>query len=115
MTSLEGKDIVQTQGLSRDFQRRSSAGFHVACLIGDIVIIAIFDREFSQLGWTSGSWFTVYRILSRIAGPGELFCSDFRACARSPRWATRCSFGFVKSAAAAMQQLDHRSASELSP
>ena len=25
-------------------------------------------------------------ISSRIAGPGELFNSDFRACARSPRW-----------------------------
>ena len=32
-------------------------------------------------------------ISSRIAGPGELFSSDFRACARSPRWKTRCSFG----------------------
>ena len=53
-------------------------------------------------------------ISSRIAGPGELFSSDFRACARSPRWATRCSFGSVKSAAAAMQRLDQRSASELS-
>ena len=48
-------------------------------------------------------------ISSRIAGPGELFNSDFRACARSLRWTTRPSFGLVKSAAAAMQQLDHRS------
>ena len=31
-------------------------------------------------------------ISSRIAGPSELFSPDFRACARSPRWATRCSF-----------------------
>ena len=34
-------------------------------------------------------------ISSRIAGPGELFSSDFQACARSPRWATRCSFGLL--------------------
>ena len=34
-------------------------------------------------------------ISSRIAGPGELFSSDFRACARSPSWATHCSFGSV--------------------
>ena len=54
-------------------------------------------------------------ISSRIAGPDELFSSDLRACARSPRWATRCSFGLLKSVAAAMQQLDHRSASELFP
>ena len=54
-------------------------------------------------------------ISSRIAGPGELFSSDFRACAQSPHWKTRCSFGLLKSVAAAMQQLDHRSASELFP
>ena len=34
-------------------------------------------------------------ISSRIAGPGELFISDFQACARSPRWATRCALGSV--------------------
>ena len=34
-------------------------------------------------------------ISSRIAGPGELFSSDFQACAQSPRWATRCSFSSV--------------------
>ena len=34
-------------------------------------------------------------ISSRIAGPGELFSSDFQACAQSPRWATRCSLGSV--------------------
>ena len=34
-------------------------------------------------------------ILSRIAGPGEPFSSDFQACTQSPRWATRCSFGLV--------------------
>ena len=54
-------------------------------------------------------------ISSSIAGPGELFSSDVQACARSPRWATRCSFDLVKSAAAAVQQLDQRSASEFSP
>ena len=32
---------------------------------------------------------------SRIAGLGELFSLDFQACAQSPRWATRCSFGSV--------------------
>ena len=52
-------------------------------------------------------------ISSRIAGPSELFSSDFRACARSPRWKTRCSFCLLKSVAAAMQQLDHRSTSKL--
>ena len=36
-------------------------------------------------------WF----ISSRIAGPGELFSSDFRACSQRSRWATRCSFGSV--------------------
>ena len=57
-----------------------------------------------------------FYILSRIAGPGELFSSHFRACARSPRWKKRCSFCLLfKSVAAAMQQLDHQSASELSP
>ena len=36
------------------------------------------------------------RLVSRrIAGPGELFSPDFRACARSSRGATRCSFGSV--------------------
>ena len=35
----------------------------------------------------------VFVISSSVAGPGEPFSSDFRACARSPRWATRCSFG----------------------
>ena len=35
-------------------------------------------------------------ILSRIAGAGELFSSDFQACAQSPRWATRCSLGSVR-------------------
>ena len=77
--------------------------------------------------WTA-NWKSVYRlthvlqfvhgpplISSRIAGPGELFSSDFRACAWSPRWKTRCSFRLLKSVAAAMQQLDHRSASELFP
>ena len=39
-------------------------------------------------------------ISGRSAGPGELFSSDFRACARSPRWAMRCSFGLLKSVAA---------------
>ena len=34
-------------------------------------------------------------ISSRIAGLGELFSSDFQACAQSPRWATRCSLGSV--------------------
>ena len=34
-------------------------------------------------------------ISSRIAGQGELFSLDFQACAQSPRWATRCSFGSV--------------------
>ena len=34
-------------------------------------------------------------ISSTIAGQGELFSSDFQACARSPRWATRCSFDSV--------------------
>ena len=33
--------------------------------------------------------------------------------AQSPRWGTRCSFGLVNSAGAAMQHLDQRSASEL--
>ena len=37
----------------------------------------------------------ICNISSTIAAPGELFSSDFRACARSPRWATRCSFGSV--------------------
>ena len=35
------------------------------------------------------------RISSRISGPGELFSSDFQACAHSPRWATRCPLGSV--------------------
>ena len=34
-------------------------------------------------------------ISNRIAGPGELFSSEFLACAQSPRWATRCSLGSV--------------------
>ena len=34
-------------------------------------------------------------ILSRIEGPGELFTSDFWACAWSPHWAMRWSFGSV--------------------
>ena len=34
-------------------------------------------------------------ISSRIAGLGVLFSLDFQACAQSPRWATRCSFGSV--------------------
>ena len=37
-----------------------------------------------------------YGISSRFAFPGELFSSEFRACARSPRWETRCSFGLLK-------------------
>ena len=32
---------------------------------------------------------------SRIAGPGELFSSDFQACAQSPSWATRFPVGSV--------------------
>ena len=36
-------------------------------------------------------------MLRRIAGQGELFSSDFRACTQSPRWATLCSFGSVSS------------------
>ena len=43
----------------------------------------------------------------------ELFTSDFRACARSTRWATPCFS--VQAAAAAMQHPDQPSASELSP
>ena len=30
-------------------------------------------------------------ISSKIAGTGELFSSEFQACAQSPHWATRCS------------------------
>ena len=40
--------------------------------------------------------FRICPVISRkIAGPGELFSSDFQACAQSPRWATRCSLGSV--------------------
>ena len=34
-------------------------------------------------------------ISSRIASPGELFSSDFQACAQSPHWAMRCALGSV--------------------
>ena len=53
-----------------------------------------------------------HSISRRIAGPGEIFSSDFRAGARSPRWATRCFFGSATSSC--IQKFDHRSASELS-
>ena len=50
-----------------------------------------------------------------IAGPGELFSLDFQACAQSPRG--QCAALSVQSAAAAaaMQHLEQRPASELSP
>ena len=40
-------------------------------------------------------FFSSVTISSRIAGLGELFSSDFQACAQSPRSATRCSLGSV--------------------
>ena len=50
-------------------------------------------------------------ISSRIAGPGELFSSDFQACAQSPCWATRCSLGSVScSCDAAPRRVVHKQA-----
>ena len=51
-------------------------------------------------------------ISSRIAGQVELFSSDFQACAQT-RAGQRAALS-VQSAAAAMQHLEQRSASELS-
>ena len=48
---------------------------------------------------------------SQIADPGGVFSSDFRACARSPRWSTRCSFGSVScSCDAATRSAVHKQA-----
>ena len=61
---------------------------------GAVSIVTIFSdflREQKMAIARAG----VADISSRIAGPGELFSSDFRACARSPRWETRCSFGLL--------------------
>ena len=41
-------------------------------------------------GGGGGGPSNVVNISRRIVGPGELFSSDFRACARSPHWKTRC-------------------------
>ena len=43
-------------------------------------------------------------ISSRIAGQGELFSSDFQACAQSPRWATRCPLCSVSCSCVAAPQ-----------
>ena len=49
------------------------------------------------ISWKPSVLCMKHAISSRIAGPGELFSFDFRACARSPRWKTRCFFGFFLS------------------
>ena len=81
-------------------------------------LIEVLHRSCSWLNWTeratrcqaraSGADSKVYHVTftvgrycgwkpisSRIAGPGELFSSDFYACAQSPRWAMHCSLGSV--------------------
>ena len=58
-----------------------------------ILFISLLPKSNWVRNWYSFS--SVSFISSRIADPGELFSSDFQACAQSPRWATRCALDSV--------------------